>query len=89
MGMPGWIPQPRELSHSSGEGCVVVAVMCWLSCHAGLAGFRIFFPNQACLGVLIVRKRDRSGSGGPAVPPQPCGGSPSYVAMWLCGYVAM
>ena len=35
-----------------------------------------FFPNQACLGVLIVRKRDRSGSCGPAVPPQPCGGSP-------------
>ena len=28
-----------------------------------------FFPNQACLGVLTVRKRDLSGSGGPAVPP--------------------
>ena len=36
-----------------------------------------FFPNQACLGVLTVRERDRSGWNGPAVPPRPCGGSPS------------
>ena len=35
------------------------------------------FATKACLGVLTVQKRDRSGWNGPAVPPQPCGGSPS------------
>ena len=28
--------------HSGGEGCVMVAVMCLLSCPAGCAGFRMF-----------------------------------------------
>ena len=28
--------------HSTEEGCVVVALFCLLSCHAGFAGFRVF-----------------------------------------------
>ena len=31
----------------------------------------MFFPNQACLGVLTVRKRDRIGWRGQPVPPSP------------------